>query len=201
MEEPMNTSRLPRTDSIQELASFRDTHDVTEFDEELEDVSERVFERDVDITVQLKTDAAKAVREMAKLRGVPDSELICEWILEKIAGSDVVAALASRLASYPETGDYPFLIGDAETFERMNAAAEFNDQSVDDIIRGSSGFDLEDWIADRRAEAEEYEFSSEDTPGTWPGEVTEKGAVSLHRDVLSGKIHQTCHPLATLGCA
>ena len=87
MEEPMSTSRLPRTDSIQELASFWDTHDVTEFENELEEVSERVFEQDADITVHLETDAAKAVREMARLRGVPDSELIREWVLERIHGT------------------------------------------------------------------------------------------------------------------
>ena len=46
----MSTSRLPQTDSIQELANFWDTHDVTEFEAELEEVGERVFERDTDIT-------------------------------------------------------------------------------------------------------------------------------------------------------
>lgn len=43
----MNSSRLPQTDSIQELASFWDTHDVTEFENELEEVGEQVFQRDV----------------------------------------------------------------------------------------------------------------------------------------------------------
>ena len=84
MEKRMNSQRLPQTDSIQELANFWDTHDVTEFEDELEEVGERVFERDTDITVHLGTDDAKAVREMARLRGVPDSELIREWVLERI---------------------------------------------------------------------------------------------------------------------
>ena len=84
MEEPMNAARLPKTDSIQELANFWDTHDVTEFEDELEEVSERVFERDTEITVHLETDDANAVRTMAKSRGVGDAELIREWVLEKI---------------------------------------------------------------------------------------------------------------------
>ena len=42
----MTTSRLPQTDSVQELANFWDTHDVTEFEAELEEVDERVFELD-----------------------------------------------------------------------------------------------------------------------------------------------------------
>jgi uncharacterized DUF497 family protein len=84
MEKSMNSQRLPQTDSIQELAKFWDTHDVTEFEDELEEVGERVFERDTEITVQLDTGDANAVRAMAKSRGVGDSELIRQWILEKI---------------------------------------------------------------------------------------------------------------------
>ena len=80
----MNASRLPQTDSIQELANFWDTHDVTEFEDELEEVGERVFERDTKITVHLETDDANAVRAMAKSRGVGDAELIREWVLERI---------------------------------------------------------------------------------------------------------------------
>ena len=66
----MSTSRLPKTDSIQELADFWDTHDVTEFEDELEEVGERVFERDADITVNLENAVAKAVREMARVRDI-----------------------------------------------------------------------------------------------------------------------------------
>lgn len=80
----MNSQRLPNTDSIQELARFWDTHDLTEFEDQLEEVGEPVFKRDTDITVRLETDDAKAVREMARLRGVPESELIREWVLERI---------------------------------------------------------------------------------------------------------------------
>ena len=80
----MNSQRLPQTDSIQELANFWDTHDVTEFEDQLEVVQEPVFERDTDITVHLETGDAQAVREMARLRGVRDWELIRQWVLERI---------------------------------------------------------------------------------------------------------------------
>ncbi len=83
----MNTPRLPQTDSIQELANFWDRHDVTEFEGELEEVGEPVFERDRDITIHLESDAADAVRAMAQSRGVGDSELIREWVLEKLQAS------------------------------------------------------------------------------------------------------------------
>jgi hypothetical protein len=84
MEKPMSTSRLPQTDSIQELANFWDTHDVTEFEAELEEVGERVFERDTDITIHLPADCAGAVRELARSRGVGDSELLREWVLDRL---------------------------------------------------------------------------------------------------------------------
>jgi len=84
MEQPMSTSRLPQTDSVQELANFWDSHDVTEFEAELEEVDERVFVRDSNITVHLSADDANAVRAMAKSRGVGDSELLREWVLDRL---------------------------------------------------------------------------------------------------------------------
>ena len=83
----MNTKRLPQTDSIHELAHFWDTHDVTEFEDELEEVGERVFQRRTDITVQLETADAEVLREMAKSRGLREAELIREWVLERIHGT------------------------------------------------------------------------------------------------------------------
>jgi len=83
----MSTPRLPQTDSIQELAKFWDTHDLTEFEDELEEVNEPVFQRETRITVHLETEEAEAVRRAAESRGVADSELIRQWVLEKIHGS------------------------------------------------------------------------------------------------------------------
>lgn len=80
----MSNRRLPQTDSIHELAQFWDTHDITEFEDQLEEVGERVFERDTKITVDLAADDADAVREMAKSRGVGDAELIREWVRDRL---------------------------------------------------------------------------------------------------------------------
>lgn len=84
MEEPMSKSRLPQTDSIQELATFWDTHDITEFEAELDEVGERVFERETDITIHLPADDADAVRAMARSRGLGDSDLLREWVLDRL---------------------------------------------------------------------------------------------------------------------
>lgn len=80
----MNTQRLPQTDSIQELARFWDTHDLTEFDDQLEPLDEPVFHRETVITVHSETPQAQAVRRLAESRGVADSELIRQWVLERI---------------------------------------------------------------------------------------------------------------------
>jgi predicted DNA binding CopG/RHH family protein len=83
MEEQMNTNKLPQTDSIQELAQFWDTHDLTDFAEELEEVAEPVFARDVVVSVPLSAVEAAAVKRMAQAKGVDSAELIHEWIAEK----------------------------------------------------------------------------------------------------------------------
>lgn len=76
--------KLPKTDSIQELAKFWDSHDLTDCEEELEEVAEPVFERKRKVTVHLEEDEAQRLHRLAKSRGVPDSELIHEWVRERI---------------------------------------------------------------------------------------------------------------------
>jgi predicted DNA binding CopG/RHH family protein len=85
MEEPMSTKpRLPKTDSIEELASFWDTHDLTEFEDELEEVPGQVFRRDRSITLHFDEDQASAIRELASAKGLAEAELIRSWVMEKL---------------------------------------------------------------------------------------------------------------------
>jgi hypothetical protein len=106
----------------------------------------------------------------------------------KIAGSDAVRLLHEHRSNYAATGLYPFLIGDAEELGRIEEAAEFNRQEPAAIIKGSLEVSIAEWIAGRRGEAEEYDFSPEELLDEWPGDVAEKGSIGLHKDVLSGKI-------------
>ena len=82
----MKKSKLPKTDSIQELAEFWETHDLTDFEEELEEVAEPVFVRDSAIKVHLESREAEAVQQMAQAKGVSGEELIRTWVLQKLAG-------------------------------------------------------------------------------------------------------------------
>ena len=83
----MKRTNIPQTDSIQELAHFWDTHDLMDFENELEEVGESVFERQIVISVRLEPEASELVKELAQSRGISDVELIQEWIAERIEAS------------------------------------------------------------------------------------------------------------------
>ena len=83
----MKTESLPETDSIQELAQFRDTYDVTDFEDELEEITEPVFLRRTVIALDLESEEAEAVKKLAQSKGVADAELIRGWVREKIGAN------------------------------------------------------------------------------------------------------------------
>ena len=80
----MNANRLPQSDSIQELAQFWDTHDVTDFEDDLVEVTEAVFDRETTVMIHLSSADAVVVNEIAKAKGLNDAELIREWVVEKV---------------------------------------------------------------------------------------------------------------------
>jgi hypothetical protein len=81
----MRKSKLPKIDSIEKLAEFWDTHDLTDFEDELEEVSDPVFVRGSAINVHLKSREAEAVEQMAQAKGVSPEELVRAWVLQKLA--------------------------------------------------------------------------------------------------------------------
>jgi predicted DNA binding CopG/RHH family protein len=84
MEKPMSKQSIPHTDSIQEMSAFWDTHDLTDFEDQLHEITEPVFERKNTVQIHLPTRDLEALRQAAQLRGVSDVELIQEWILERL---------------------------------------------------------------------------------------------------------------------
>ena len=83
----MNHTKIPQTDSIQELADFWDTHDLTDFEDELEEVNESVF--DSIVSVQLDPEEFAAIKTLAKSRGISAANLIREWVVERIDQTQV----------------------------------------------------------------------------------------------------------------
>ncbi|MEK7793498.1 MAG: CopG family antitoxin [Candidatus Hydrogenedentota bacterium] len=84
MANSMSRAQLPQSDSIQELASFWDTHDLSDFDDQLEEISGQAFKRKPVVNVPLEADEMEAVRELAESKGMDSVELIREWILQRI---------------------------------------------------------------------------------------------------------------------
>ncbi|NJL68058.1 MAG: ribbon-helix-helix protein, CopG family [Oscillatoriales cyanobacterium RU_3_3] len=80
----MNIEAIPQTDSIQELALFWDTHELTDFEEQLEEVTELIFDREALVQIHLPSQEVEAVKKVAKLRGINYTDLIREWVLEKV---------------------------------------------------------------------------------------------------------------------
>lgn len=85
MEEAMKKHKLPKTDSVQELAKFWDSHDLADFEDQLEEITEPVFVRSSAIVLRLKPGQTKLVQEIAQAKGVSREELIGQWIAEKLA--------------------------------------------------------------------------------------------------------------------
>ncbi len=80
----MKRPKIPQTDSIQELAQFWDAHDLTDFEDQLEEVTEPIFERETVLQIHLPAQEASTVKEIAKAKGVAYTDLLREWVLEKI---------------------------------------------------------------------------------------------------------------------
>ena len=82
----MKARKIPESDSVEELARFWDTHDLTEFEDLLENVPKRVFERKPEtvIPVRLRRQEVEEVKRVAKTRGVREATLLQQWVREKL---------------------------------------------------------------------------------------------------------------------
>ena len=84
----MSKLEIPEIDSIEELARFWDTHDLTDFEDQLEEVTEPVFQRQMEtVAVPLQAQEIQAVRRIAESQGVDYVALIQGWVLEKLNSS------------------------------------------------------------------------------------------------------------------
>jgi hypothetical protein len=81
----MKSRKLPQIDSIEELARFWDTHDLTDYEEQLKEVTEPVFVRRGVIPVPLEPRELEAINHIAKDKGVAPAELIRGWVVEKLS--------------------------------------------------------------------------------------------------------------------
>lgn len=77
-------SHLPKTDSIAELAEFWQSHDVTDFEDDLEEVGTPVFHQVDRFNVRLSVSDARALRSRARQAHVSEAELVSRWVHERL---------------------------------------------------------------------------------------------------------------------
>jgi hypothetical protein len=89
MEKTMRGQKLPSTDSVEELAKFWDTHDLTDFEQDLEEVTERVFVRadGSSLRVVLPQADVRRLKGIARSMGVKETTVLRQWIVEKLRGA------------------------------------------------------------------------------------------------------------------
>ncbi|MDP3973986.1 MAG: CopG family antitoxin [Candidatus Daviesbacteria bacterium] len=80
-------SRIPKFKTYEEEANFWDTHEFTEFEDELEDV-EIVFElnkpRDETVVLRVQREIKEQLDKLARSRGLNLSTLVRMWMMEKL---------------------------------------------------------------------------------------------------------------------
>ena len=86
MEKTMRKQKLPDTDSIEELAKFWDTHDLTDFEGDLEEAGEPVFvrEKGSTLSIDLQPTEARHLKKIARSKGVKETTVLRQWILERL---------------------------------------------------------------------------------------------------------------------
>ena len=81
----MNNQKAPTKAFIKQLADFWDTHDLSDFEDQLEEVTEPLFERRREtILVPFDLKEVEAVKRIAKSQGIGDAALIRGWVVEKL---------------------------------------------------------------------------------------------------------------------
>ena len=82
----MRRQKLPSTDSIEELAKFWDTHDLTDSGGDLEEISQPVFVRakGTSVSIGLQPTEAQRLTEIARSQGVRETTVLRRWIVEKL---------------------------------------------------------------------------------------------------------------------
>jgi predicted DNA binding CopG/RHH family protein len=65
---------LPKTDSISELAQFWNEHDITDFDDLLEEVTVPIFSKCRDIRIRLEQSEINSLEKLACQKGMNNND-------------------------------------------------------------------------------------------------------------------------------
>lgn len=81
---------LPQTDSVSELAIFWQAHEVVDFDDELTEVPEPVFQRAEQIAIPLSQEQIQALRKRARRDHLSAEALVEKWVRERLENECMV---------------------------------------------------------------------------------------------------------------
>jgi hypothetical protein len=95
----MKKVKIPRTDSIKELARFFETHDSTQIEDEVHEVTGPIFIPRNSILVRLEPRQAAIVKKLAKTQGISEERLVHRWIAQHLAGLNGRDSSRRQLAS------------------------------------------------------------------------------------------------------
>jgi hypothetical protein len=77
-------TKRPETDSIRALAEFWQSHNLTDVDDALVEVTEPVFQREESLSVVLPAADLAALRARARQEQIPETALVSRWIHERL---------------------------------------------------------------------------------------------------------------------
>jgi len=94
----MRNQRIPETDSIEELAAFWDTHDLTGFEDQLEEVSKPIFVHGKPsiVEISLRPSEIRTLKHIARSEGIEEASLLRQWIVGKLTGPTSPPRLQKR---------------------------------------------------------------------------------------------------------
>jgi hypothetical protein len=103
MEPTMKGEKIPETDSIEELARFWDSHDLRDVEDQLEEVSEPVFQGEpgVRLSIRLNSKELERLRRLASERGIEEVVLIRNGFSNGSTSRDRGRSPRGRLSTRP----------------------------------------------------------------------------------------------------
>ena len=86
MEKTLKRLKVPSTDSIEELSKFWDSHDLTDFQSQLEEIEKPVFvhEKNTSLSIDLAPEEARRLKRIARSKGLKEATILRQWVIERL---------------------------------------------------------------------------------------------------------------------
>jgi len=109
-----------------------------------------------------------------------------------VPGNQALATLEARRSSFPQTGEYPFLIGGPAAVGRLQDPA-LRPRAFADILVASQSVQLPEWFRQRQVDPADWDMSVEELLGTWPDATRTHSSLTLHLDTTGRQVLPQVH--------